>query len=262
MEAHSGRPPSALVADARARASTSGRAASVTSSERAQTTVATSSSAGTSDEHPLEVPERLDEDVLVLRRDDQRRPVRPVGDELGRLASSRARRTRSRRAARTSRWPRGRSGAPRSAARRALRLTLTSKLRMFGRERHAAARPLRRARRACAGASGSLLAPWLGATAGDEAAALPPRVPARAAFISARTVSWTRCGLTSAANTDASSESSFAFEPPSTGAFGAVAIGATPPGSPRARSPTLEPSPGRAGGCAPGRPRARRAPAA
>ena len=44
------------------------------------------------------------------------------------------------------------------------------------------------------------------------------RVPCRAAFSSARTASWTRCGLISAPKTVSSSETSF-FVPPSTGAF-------------------------------------------
>ena len=61
-----------------------------------------------------------------------------------------------------------------------------------------------------------------------------PRVPARAAFSSARTASCTRCGFSSAAKTASSSETSF-FAPPSTGALGA-ATSARPPGSPRARS--------------------------
>src|SRR5829696_5626634 len=49
-------------------------------------------------------------------------------------------------------------------------------------------------------------------------------VPARRAFSSARAVSWTRCGLMSTANTDASSVRSFDFLPvtSSTGALGAA----------------------------------------
>src|SRR5437870_7293567 len=52
------------------------------------------------------------------------------------------------------------------------------------------------------------------------------RVPARSALNSARTTSWTRCGLTSAPKTVASSVKSFAFLPAAsrTGAFGAVPL--------------------------------------
>src|SRR5690349_9591241 len=57
------------------------------------------------------------------------------------------------------------------------------------------------------------------------------RVPWRRAFSSARTASCTTCGLISAAKTASSSETSF-FAPPRTGAFGA-AITSRPPGSRR-----------------------------
>src|SRR5207244_5647435 len=49
---------------------------------------------------------------------------------------------------------------------------------------------------------------------------LPPRVAERAAFCSARTVSWTSCGFTSAANTPSSSVT--VLELPTTGALGAA----------------------------------------
>src|SRR5438552_4561441 len=51
---------------------------------------------------------------------------------------------------------------------------------------------------------------------------LPPRVAERASFSSARTVSWTRCGLTSAAKTPSSSVTVFCD--PSTGALGAATV--------------------------------------
>src|SRR5262249_58078985 len=48
---------------------------------------------------------------------------------------------------------------------------------------------------------------------GRSARPLARRVPARRAFSSARTASWTRCGLSSTPKTDASSETSLACLP-------------------------------------------------
>ena len=78
----------------------------------------------------------------------------------------------------------------------------------------AAAGELRGADGAGAGAAGALLAPRLGARPPETRPRLfVANVPARCAFSSARTASWTRCGFTSAAKTASSSATSFALPP-------------------------------------------------
>ena len=120
-------------------------------------------------------------------------------------AWSTASRTPRRRRARASRCRRGSRARRASAARRALRLTLTSKLRMPGAK--ATPPPVN---------CGARIVPWRarpvpfwrhGFARPPETSPrlLAPRVPARCAFSSARTASCTRCGLTSAPNTAASS---------------------------------------------------------
>src|SRR6266540_1813811 len=117
--------------------------------------------------------------------------------------------------------------APRIAARRVLRFTLTSKSRGVG--GNATPPPVQcgarvvpaRARPVPFWRHGFVRPP---ATRPRLFAA---RVPARAAFCSARTVSWTRCGFTSAAKMDSSSVTSFDFLPAesSRGALGAATTG-------------------------------------
>ena len=99
---------------------------------------------------------------------------------------------------------------PRSAVRRALRLTLTSKLRMPG--ANATPPPVQCGARVVPARARPV--PFWRHGFERPPATRPrlfvPFVPARAAFISARTVSWTRCGFSSTAKTDSSRETSFA----------------------------------------------------
>src|SRR3954454_10629988 len=112
--------------------------------------------------------------------------------------------------------------APASAARRTLRFTLTSKLRMPG--ANATPPPVK---------CGARIVPWrarpvpfwrqgLARPPATMPRVLAPRVPARWAFSSARTTSCTMCLLSSAPNTAASSVALFAVVPPSTSAFNAA----------------------------------------
>ncbi len=145
----------------------------------------------------------------------------------------------------------------RSAVRRALRLTLTSKLRIPGAK--ATPPPVQCGARVVP-ARARPVPFWRQGFERPPATRprlLVPFVPARAAFISARTVSWTRCGFSSTVKTDSSREISF-VEPPITGALGAAITCSRSPG---ARSSRPGRSPGRAGGCARRPPRGRRAPA-
>ncbi len=111
--------------------------------------------------------------------------------------------------------------APLSAARRALRFTLTSKLRIPG--GNATPPPVN---------CGARIVPWrarpvpfwrhgFARPPATSPRLFAPRVPRRAAFSSERTVSWRRCGLTSTSKTVASSATSFAV-PPSTVALTAI----------------------------------------
>ena len=102
------------------------------------------------------------------------------------------------------------ASAPRERRARRLAVDLDLEGAHRRREGDAAARPVRRAGRAGAGAAGALLAPRLRAAAGDEPAALRTAGAGAAAFSSARTTSWTRWGFTSAPNTLPSSVTSFA----------------------------------------------------
>ena len=114
------------------------------------------------------------ERLLVLGRDDDERRVLAPGLEQRAAACfvDGVVERRRRRAAPSVPAARGRESAPRSAARRALRFTLTSKLRITG--GNATPPPVNCGARIVpgAGAAGALLAPRLRAAAGDEAAAL------------------------------------------------------------------------------------------
>ena len=147
--------------------------------------------------------------------------------------------------------------APRRAARRAFRFTFTSKLRIPGAK--ATPPPVN---------CGARIVPararpvpfWRHGFARPPATRprlFAPRVPRRAALSSARTVSWTRWGLTSASKTNASSATSFAL-PPSTAALTAISV--LPPGSRRGHSSVPAPRRGRGSGCAPRPLRGRRGP--
>ena len=213
---------------------------------------------GDRDEHLLEVPERLHDAAPRPRRRRRASGARPSRRGARPPSSSTGRRTRSRRGSRASRSSAWCESTPRSAVRRALRLTLTSKLRMPG--ANATPPPVQCGARVVPARARPV--PFWRHGFERPPATRPrlfvPLVPARAAFISARTVSCTRCGFSSTAKTASSRETSF-VEPPMTGAFGAAI---TRSRSPRARSSPRGRSRGRAGGCARRPPRGRRAPAA
>ena len=164
MERHLGGPP----LDERQRAS-------VISSARAQTTVATSSSDGTVTSTPRQVAERLDQRLLAPRSttSDERHLLAPATRRAPWPASS-TERSKPRAVEHAERavaaaWL---ESAPRSAERRALRFTFTSKLRIVGAKTTPPPVNCGGADRAGAGAAGALLAPRLRAAAGDEAAGL------------------------------------------------------------------------------------------
>src|SRR5207342_3637661 len=238
-----------------ARPRTSGRAASVTSTERAQRSAATSSSPGI-----------VTSTLSRLRKDFTRSSSSSVATtSVGRSPqpsrSSAACRVEGASNPDPSRianvpfvaWL---ESTPLSAVLRALRLTFTSKLRMPG--ANATPPPVQCGARVVPARARPV--PFWRHGFERPPATRPrlfvPFVPARAAFSSARTVSCTRCGFSSTAKTDSSRETSCAFEPPSTGALGAAIRRS---GSPRARPSTPGRSRGRARGCARRRSRARRA---
>ena len=179
-----------------ARASTSGSAASLTSSECAQTTCATSSSDGTVTSTRSRLRNDLISASLVLvRDDDERQRLAPRLDERLRLLRGRRleHRTVDERDRPVAAWC---ESAPARAARRAFRFTLTSKLRVPGGKTtpppvNCGARivPWRARGRCPSGATA-----WRGRPE-TRPRLLAPRVPARRAFSSARTASCTRCGL-------------------------------------------------------------------
>src|SRR4051794_1985431 len=116
--------------------------------------------------------------------------------------------------------------APRIAALRALRFTFPPKLRIVG--GNATPPPVQCGARVVP-ARARPVPFWRHGFARPPATMprlLAPRVPARASFCSATTVSWTRCGFTSAAKTPSSSVT--LFEEPSTGALGAATTGVLP----------------------------------
>ena len=184
---------------------TASSAASLTSSARAQTTAATSTSVGRIDDHALEVPERLRERSLVLVGDDEHRALLAPGlDERGCLLR---RRLVERGLVDDGQRALGCMRAERSAQSRAIRLAVDLDRVAAGlrREGDAAARELR-ARGSSRRVRGRFPS---GATASPRPPATSPRlfadcVPARCALSSARTASWTRCGFTSEPNTPSS----------------------------------------------------------
>ena len=177
--------------------------ASVASTERAQTIAPTSSSDGSRTSTRGEVAE------------DSRRAPPPRAARSRAAAGRRPRRRAARRPScvdgsverrsvedgeRAALRVVGERGAKRGRAGLAVHLERRSCAARSGTRRR---RPSTAARGSSgARAAGALLAPRLRAAAGDEPAALRARAcPARAAAASARTASWTRCGLTSAAKT-------------------------------------------------------------
>src|SRR5215471_16661194 len=127
---------------------------------------------GHGDEYARQVAERLDQRLLVLARDDDRRRVLPPA--LEQLDSLLGRRlvegVAGDQAERAGGGVIAERGTQRGA--RSLLVDLDREVARRRRERDATARELRRADRALAGTPGSLLAPRLRAAAGDEPAAL------------------------------------------------------------------------------------------
>src|SRR6266487_4364858 len=106
-----------------------------------------------------------------LRNDQDRQLLRPAAEELGcGLGRGLFQRARVDDAERAGLRVRGERAAQRGLA--ALAVHLRREVAVVRRERHAAARPVRSAGRAGAGAAGALLAPRLRAAARDQAAAL------------------------------------------------------------------------------------------
>src|SRR2546423_1933258 len=203
---------------------TSGSAASVTRSERAQTTAATSSSPG----EVTATRSRFRNDFTNASCSGS--ATTTAGSSLPHSASSAAAvfvdGSKNESSARTPNVPFAAwlESAPGSAERRALRLTLISKLRGLGGKARpppvncgarivpARARPVPFWRHG------------LARPPETRPRLFAPRVPARRALSSARTVSCTRCGFTSAPKISASRVTCFAALPPpsSSGALGAA----------------------------------------
>src|SRR5437763_6083075 len=122
-------------------------------------------------EHLRQVPERLDERLLVLARDDNgRRRLAPALQELDGLLRGRLRKgVAGDEAKRPGRRVIAQRRAQRSAS--GFLVHLQREVARHRREGDASAGELRRADRALAGATGALLAPRLRASAGDEATA-------------------------------------------------------------------------------------------
>jgi len=121
-----------------------------------------------------EVAEGLDQRlVLRLGNDEQRRVLAPGMNEVGRCLRGRGvEHCRIQHGEGAALSMRREDAAERSAT--GLAVDLPVEAAHGRRECEAAAGPVRSARRAGAGAAGALLAPWLGAAAGDEAAAFCP----------------------------------------------------------------------------------------
>src|SRR6187200_1639152 len=228
-----------------ARPRTSGSAASEMTSERAHTSDATSSSAGVT----TRTFSRLRKDLM--RSSSSSVTTTSVGRSPKPASTSAACFVEGDSNAEPSRIASVPSAAwwestPLNALRRAFRFTFTSKLRMPGAK--ATPPPVQCGARVVP-ARARPVPFWRHGFERPPATSprlFVPFVPARAAFSSARTVSCTRCGFSSTANTASSSETSDAFEPPITGAFGAAIRRS---GSPRSRPSRPGPSRGRAGGC-------------
>ena len=158
--------------------------------------------------------------ILVLRNDDERRPIPPVSEQGARLA--RGRRLESGAVENRERAVPGvvaQRAAEGGPAGLAVDLDLEAAHARWKRE--PAARPVRRSRRPGASATGAFLTPRLRPTTGDEAAALPA-ARARAGGVQLcphRLVDQVRLEL--GGEDRASSETSF-FCPPRTGALGAA----------------------------------------
>src|SRR5256885_1105251 len=199
---------------------TSSSAGSLIRSERAQTTCCTSSSPGT----VTATRSRLRNDLISPSSSGcaTTRIGRSLPHEPTRSAATFVEGSSKLPGSSTPRLPACAcaESALRTAARRALRFTFAVKLRLLGgnaippptqcgaRMEPARARPVPFCRH------GFERPP------ATRPRLLPPRVAERAAFCSARTVSWTSCGFTSAANTPSSSVT--VLELPTTGALGAA----------------------------------------
>src|SRR6185503_7914109 len=128
--------------------------------------------AGLDDVRALQVAERADERVLTALDDDHQRALgAPAGEQL-----DRARRLRlvDLRGVHRRQAAGGRVGRERDPQRldAGLAVDLAGVAARVRAEHDAAAGPLRGADRALTGATGALLAPWLGAAPGHEAAGL------------------------------------------------------------------------------------------
>ena len=160
---------------------TSGSAASVTTSERAQTTCATSSSAGT----VTSTRGRLRNDLISVSSSSLATTTvgaswpQPCSSSTACFVDGASKESPATRPS-VPAWAWSLSAARKRGA-SGLLVHLDREVARRGREGDAAARELRRADRALAGTPGSLLAPRLRAAARDEAAALrgPRALPAR-----------------------------------------------------------------------------------
>ena len=196
------------------------------------------------DDDLVDVAERLDDVLLVLRDDDERQLLAPLREHRHGRSRRRLRETGA--VEDPERAVGGVLRRARPAARRGASCDSPSP-----RNRAASAGMQRRRRSSAARAScprGRGRCPS-GATASNgrrRRARGSSRHACRCgrAFSSARTVSWTMCGFISAANTASSSVTSFAFLPAmsSRGAFGAATSGSPPaPGQSRSSGPARRP---------------------
>ena len=196
-----------------ARCSTSGERASRDEQRARPDDGATSSSAGTVTSTRSRLRNDLIDRLLVLVRDDEhrRRPCPTPRATRLRLLRRRGLERRRRRRARASRCATWCESAPRERGAARLAVDLHVEAAHPGREGDAAARELRGADRALAGAARcpSGATAWRGRPRRARGS-WRRACRARCAFSSARTVSCTRCGLSSAPNTAASSATSLA----------------------------------------------------
>src|SRR5262249_9694031 len=207
---------------------TASRAACVTSTERAQTSAATSSSPGVT----TTARSRLRNDLLTFCSSSPATTTSgySLPHEPSRSTALRVDGSEKPEPSRTPKVPLAASceRPARSAERRALRFTFTLKSRVDG--GNATPPPVQCGARVVP-ARARPVPFWrhgFERPAATSARFLAARVPRRSAFSAAGTVSCTMCGFTSAANTDSSSVTSFFVEAPSSGALGAAISGPLP----------------------------------